>query len=159
MARGGYRKPMNPAPVSGPGSLSKRTDGGPSDPQAAQYISGLGYGQGKDFYETQVSGNEAIRSIEQTNLPTAGFVNSASSQPIIPLDAPTQRANEPVTFGADAGAGPGVSALGLFDADRVADDKYRAQVATYLPALLRIASMPTTSPTTRAIIRKLRDSV
>jgi hypothetical protein len=26
-AQGGYRKPGNPAPVSGPGSLSRRTDG------------------------------------------------------------------------------------------------------------------------------------
>ena len=26
--RGGYRQPSNPAPVSGPGALSKRTDGG-----------------------------------------------------------------------------------------------------------------------------------
>ena len=25
--RGGYRKPQNPAAVSGPGALSKRTDG------------------------------------------------------------------------------------------------------------------------------------
>lgn len=27
--RGGYRRPTNPAPASGPGALSQRTDGGP----------------------------------------------------------------------------------------------------------------------------------
>jgi hypothetical protein len=29
--RGGYRQPNNPAPVSGPGALSQRTDGGAID--------------------------------------------------------------------------------------------------------------------------------
>lgn len=32
MARGGRRTPENPAPVSGPGALSQRTDGGPTQP-------------------------------------------------------------------------------------------------------------------------------
>lgn len=32
MARGGRRTPTNPAPVSGPGALSERTDGGPGQP-------------------------------------------------------------------------------------------------------------------------------
>lgn len=30
--RGGYQRPDNPAPVSGPGRLSERTDGGPGQP-------------------------------------------------------------------------------------------------------------------------------
>jgi hypothetical protein len=33
--------------------------------------------------------------------------------PIVPLHAPSQRADEPVTHGADAGAGPGMASLGL----------------------------------------------
>ena len=44
MAAGGYQQPTNPAPVSGPGALSKRTDGAG---QPAQYMSGLPYGQGQ----------------------------------------------------------------------------------------------------------------
>lgn len=32
MATGGYRRPSSPAPVSGPGALSQRTDGGPGQP-------------------------------------------------------------------------------------------------------------------------------
>jgi hypothetical protein len=51
--QGGYRKPTNPAPVSGPGSLSQRTDGGPTQP--AKYISGLPYGQGQETYDNQVA--------------------------------------------------------------------------------------------------------
>ena len=42
--RGGYRKPENPAPVSGPGALSERTDGGPT--QAPMYYPDTTYGQG-----------------------------------------------------------------------------------------------------------------
>ncbi len=39
--QGGYRAPSSPAPVSGPGALSQRTDGGPT--QGAKYVSGLPY--------------------------------------------------------------------------------------------------------------------
>jgi hypothetical protein len=40
---GGYQAPRNPAPVSGPGKLSKRTDGGPA--QALMTPTGLPYGE------------------------------------------------------------------------------------------------------------------
>jgi len=35
MPRGGYRQPNNPAPVSGPGALSQRTDGGATEGMTA----------------------------------------------------------------------------------------------------------------------------
>ena len=46
--RGGYRQPSNPAPVSGPGALSKRTDGGAVEgmTQAPKYMAGMRYGMG-----------------------------------------------------------------------------------------------------------------
>lgn len=154
MARGGYRPT---APQNDPMKVSARGGNGQSGTQAAKYVSGLPYGEGKELMQTQESAPlAAAPSIEQASMPS-GLAPAAA--PIIPLNAPTQRPGEPVTFGADAGAGPDTSVLGLFDADQIANDKYRAQVASYLPALLRIAAMPTTSPTTRAIIRKLRDSV
>lgn len=45
--RGGYRRPNNPAAVSGPGKFSQRTDGGPGETmkQAQRYISGMPYGE------------------------------------------------------------------------------------------------------------------
>ena len=154
MARGGYRPT---APQNNPMKVNARGGNGQSGTQAAKYVSGLPYGEGKELMQTQESAPlAAAPSIEQASMPS-GLAPAAA--PIIPLNAPTQRPGEPVTFGADAGAGPDTSVLGLFDADQIANDKYRAQVASYLPALLRIAAMPTTSPTTRAIIRKLRDSV
>ena len=90
--QGGYRKPTNPAPISGPGSLSQRTDGGPTQP--ATYIPGLPYGQGQETYSNQVAAPMAGNPIPQMEMPT-------------PLMAPTARPNEPITTGVDIGDGPG----------------------------------------------------
>jgi len=95
--RGGYRAPSNPAAVSGPGALSKRTDGGPT--QAATYIPGMPYGQGQETYSNQVSAPMAGNPFPQQDMPTELF-------------APTMRPNEPVTSGIDMGAGMGSEAMG-----------------------------------------------
>jgi hypothetical protein len=108
MPRGGYQKPSNPAPVSGPGALSKRTDGGPGAMQGAKYVSGLPYGQGQEFQDVQqMAPMEAA-----TPTPSATSVGAAPAQlqamqPPVPLTAPTQRPNEPVTTGIDHGPGAG----------------------------------------------------
>ena len=99
MPSGGYRKPSNPAPVSGPGALSKRTDGGPTQP--ATYISGLPYGQGQETMS------------QQQAAPMAGTAPTPSMPPIIPLTAPTMRPNEPITTGMDIGLGAGSEVLNL----------------------------------------------
>jgi hypothetical protein len=99
MEQGGYRKPNNPAPVSGPGSLSQRTDGGPA--QGATYIPGLPYGQGQATYDQQVAGSMAGNPIPQNTL-----------EDLQPLLAPTSRKNESITSGIDIGDGPGSIALG-----------------------------------------------
>lgn len=103
--QGGYRKPTNPAPVSGPGALSQRTDGGPTQP--ATYISGLPYGQGQQTYDNQVAAPMAGNPIPKTNL------NMGSMDDITPLTAPTRRAAEPITSGIDMGQGPGFASLNL----------------------------------------------
>ena len=95
--QGGYRKPSNPAPVSGPGSLSQRTDGSATQP--ATYISGLPYGQGQQNYDNQVAAPMAGNPIPQMEMPT-------------PLMAPTTRPNEPITSGINMGDGPGSEAMG-----------------------------------------------
>lgn len=104
MPKGGYRQPRNPAPVSGPGALSKRTDGGaidgmtPPQTQAPKYMAGLGYGEGGNMQQ-------------QSGAPMAGNDIPAMQAPIVPLFAPTQRPNEPITSGVDIGAGPGSESL------------------------------------------------
>lgn len=95
--QGGYQAPNNPAPVSGPGALSQRTDGGPTQP--ATYISGLPYGQGGETYANQVAA------------PMQGS-NFAMDMPT-PLMAPTQRPETPITNGIDIGPGAGSEALVL----------------------------------------------
>lgn len=104
MPRGGYRQPNNPAPVSGPGMLSKRTDGGATEgmtapaTQAPKYMAGLGYGKGGNM--EQQSG----AAMQGNDIP-------ATPAPMVSLMAPTQRPNEPVTAGIDLGAGPGSEAI------------------------------------------------
>lgn len=94
--RGGYRQPNNPAPVSGPGALSKRTDGGATEgmqTQGPKYMAGLGYGQGGNMEQQQgapMAGNPV------PELP-----------PMTPLMAPTERPTEPITHGVDIGPGAG----------------------------------------------------
>lgn len=144
---GGYQAPANPAPASGPGAMSQRTDGGPADAQAAQYVSGLPYGEG-----------QALMAQQQA-APMAASGMMPQSAPIVPFNAPSQRPDEPVTAGADAGPGPGMSSLGLGAKDVAANAESRAIMASYVPALLNIASQPGTSPETRNIIRQLREMI
>lgn len=95
--QGGYREPSNPAPVSGPGALSQRTDGGPT--QGAKYIPGLPYGQGQETYNNQVAAPMQGNTFAQ-EMPTE-------------LLALSSRPNEAVTSGIDLGAGAGSAALKL----------------------------------------------
>ena len=151
---GGYRKPSNPAPVSGPGQLSRRTDGGPT--QGAKYVSGLPYGEGQEFYDLQTSAKMSASPTAQTpTFPANGA--SGGSPSLVPLSAPTQRPDEPVTAGADAGPGPDSGVLGLGNAESVDVARAQAQMAEYMPALLFLAAQPTTSPETRNLIRRLRE--
>lgn len=95
--QGGYQAPSNPASVSGPGALSQRTDGGPT--QGAKYISGLPYGQGQETYANQVAAPMQGNSYAQ-EMPTELF-------------APSSRPNEPIQSGIDIGPGAGSEALNL----------------------------------------------
>ena len=94
MPRGGYRQPNNPAPVSGPGMLSKRTDGGATEgmTQPQQQYTGFNYGEGGEI------------AAQQSSAPLAG--SGFSDFKITPLNAPTQRPNEGMTFGIPFGDGP-----------------------------------------------------
>ena len=87
---GGYRRPSKPAPVSGPGALSKRTDGGPSQP--VMEVGGFEYGGRQDFADIQ--GGAPMAASDPLPAPT-------------PLFAPTERPTEPITAGAPVGPGPG----------------------------------------------------
>ena len=118
MEQGGYRKPNNPAPVSGPGSLSQRTDGGPT--QGATYISGLPQGQGQATYDQQVAAPMAGNPIPQN-----------SFEDLTPLLAPTSRKNEKITSGVDIGDGPGSVALGRLPMQEPTVKQIAGELAQY----------------------------
>lgn len=132
--QGGYREPSNPAPVSGPGALSQRTDGGPT--QGAKYIPGLPYGQGQQTYSNQVA------------QPMAGNPFEGVLAGITPLTAPTERPNEPITSGMSFGAGPGPEVL---PAPPVMTEP------TILSVLRKIAQQDSTGET-ELIYRMMEDS-
>lgn len=108
MARGGNRPT---APQNNPMNISARGGDGQSGTQAARYVSGLPYGEGQELMQTQQSAPlAAAPGIEQSRTPMASASAAAS---LIPMNAPTQRPDEAITFGADAGVGPGLGSLGL----------------------------------------------
>ena len=96
---GGYRQPSNPAPVSAPGALSQRTDGGAVDgmTQPQQQYTGFAYGENKAIQE------------QQSGASMAG--NPFPTMDVTPLGAPTARPDEPLTAGINRGEGPGTEAM------------------------------------------------
>jgi hypothetical protein len=108
MARGGYQKPNNPAAVSGPGALSRRTDGGVGSKQAQREIRMGKYGESKDVAEIQ-SGAPLAGSPVPTRSAPAAAMSSRPSTPVTSLFAPTDRPSEPVTEGLPFGPGDNVA--------------------------------------------------
>lgn len=121
---GGYRQPTNPSPVSGPGALSQRTDGPLHAP---------------------VPG-----SAPTSQAPAGGFGVDPSG--LTPLDADTQRPDEPLTAGLSGGPGAGPS---VPDAASMTEED-RERLRSYLPVLIFQASMPTASPALKQYVRQLR---
>ena len=99
---GGYRRPAQPAAASGPGALARRTDGGPA---TAQYVTGLPYGDGQDFYDLQTSAPLGAEAAKTRMRSGAQATQGGPSITATPLFAPTQRPDEPVTAGAPFGPG------------------------------------------------------
>jgi hypothetical protein len=152
--KGGYQRPTSPAPVSGPGSLSQRTDGGPAHKQAAKYISGLPYGQGQEMMNTQSSAPMEASTPTPNPVPASQIAAAGQQEqpvapmPIVPLSAPDQYPDRFVTHGADLGPGPTTASLGLSDPDVTSYDNTKS----YVQAL---ASNSSSSPALKALARRL----
>ena len=157
MARGGMRPT---APQNNPMNVNGRGGNGQSGnaTQAAKYVPGLPYGEGQALMETQGAAPlAAAPSIEQSSMPL-GLASAAASQPVIGLNEPSGRPNEPVTAGAGIGAGPGMDALGpspdqTFNKQLQADNQRLVQ---YLPSLEQMANDPSASNTFRNFIQYLK---
>ena len=138
---GGYRRPSSPAPVSGPGALSARTDGGPT--QGQMVAPGGEYGARQEMESIQ-GGAPMMGGGGSTPTAAAPQIDRSS---LVPFDAPTARPDEPVTAGADSYQEMGVSQI---------DDATRARLTNALPALLWLASQPQASEQTRQFVRQVR---
>jgi hypothetical protein len=101
---GGYQAPRNPAPVSGPGKLARRTDGGPV--QKIMTPTGLPYGEAGALTAQQ----HAAPLSQQPSVSTAEVPEPAGPE-VVGFGEPTMRPDEPVTAGAALGDGPGPEAL------------------------------------------------
>lgn len=137
---GGYRRPSNPAPVSGPGKLSRRTDG-----QPIMEAPGGDYGDRQELTQLQ----QAAPLASGPAAPQAAPGIDLSG--VVPLGVPSGQPDVPVTSGADAGAGPGMDALGLPDS-KSADAQY---LAKWLPAYITQASRADAPPGLVAYVKKL----
>lgn len=106
---GGYRKPSNPAPVSGPGALSKRTDTGPK--QSISAAPGQGYGEAKTQMDAQHTAPMA--AAEPLPAPALDMQGGGGGglAAALGLGAPSTRPSEPITAGVNIGAGPGASIM------------------------------------------------
>jgi hypothetical protein len=127
--------------VSGPGSYAKRTD--------LQYSPDT-YGAGVEMAAQKAGAPLATTGgVKLSQAPTVG----GSAPAGVGLFDPTQRPNEPVTHGADVGAGPGSDSLMM--AKPADDSEFRMKIESAKPVLAYIADLPNTSPETRAAIKEL----
>jgi len=145
--QGGYRKPGTPAPVSGPGALSKRTDG--------RVAEGFAYGMNKQINE-QAAGAPMAKAAS----PMAARPMGVTPQlpPVTPITAETERPNELVTSGVDGTPGPGSEALMLPNRSD-SEMEFKKSIESYYPVLNFVASRSNTSPETRRALSALMNGI
>lgn len=143
MPRGGYRQPANPAPVSGPGAMSARTDG-----QPMQDLPNAKYGENADYRELQ---SGAPLASAQTAM-VGGSGRGLDMSQIVGLGEPTTQPETPVTDGAATGDGAGREALGLPRSDK--QEEARA-LAKWLPVMISVADTDDATPAFKRYVREL----
>ncbi len=153
--QGGYRRPSNPAPVSGPGALSQRTDG-----QGARYMAGGQYGEGQEMMDLQTSAPMSRETAQpQGPRPRRGATTvppgMGQGPGVTPLFAPSERPDEPITAGAPFGEGPGPA-----ESLQMERPVNNLEVVTkYLPVLRQVATFDGAPDRFRALVRYLQGSM
>jgi hypothetical protein len=150
-----------PAMTSGPGALSRRTDGGPASKQAQRYISGMpNYGDGQQLMDLQASAPMASTPSAKP-MPTSQIAQAAAQggqqsaqqsmqnpvQPI-PLSAPSQYPTQPVTHGADAGPGAGSESL-------ILPNQVQAQYQDASAMFKQMAAAPDATPALKYLAMRI----
>lgn len=151
--QGGYRQPSNPAPVSGPGALSRRTDG-----QGARYMSGGEYGEGQEMMDLQTSAPMS-KAPEQPRMrrPRGGGQVVEEGMRPTPLFAPTERPDEPITAGAPFGPGPGPATAA--QGGRGTTPANLEVLSRYLPVMRQVATGPDAPDRFKALVRFLEGNL
>lgn len=144
MPRGGYQQPSKPAPVSGPGAMSKRTDRG----QPVRNPGGLPYGENQELRTVQQSAPMA----QAPSGPAPADIPLADMSPN--LTDPTNYPGRSVFTGMPFGPGAGPEALGQAEPAAAT----RSKINTMLPTLLRAAESPDVSPEFRRLVALIRSA-
>lgn len=158
MASGGYRKPTNPAPVSGPGALSRRTD-----TQPKMQIPDAAYGEQAAMQSIQ--GGAPMLGGQQSGTPSPAAVPSSGGGggeplPVTGFGEPSQRPDEPVTQGAALGPGAGPGILGpQVDPTLQVDRQDAMRLSTHLRALQFMANQPGASDALTRYVRQIKTLV
>jgi hypothetical protein len=152
--RGGMRpnapqnNPANINPLGGNGQSGSGT-------QAATYIPGMGYGQGKALMQQQ----EGAKLAGPTPTPKAATPTVASATPLTearPLTAPSDFPDENITTGAMIGNTPGPETLMMPKAEPVINDPDLNLVREYFPVIELWAQQIDTSQGTKDYVNYLR---
>lgn len=141
---GGPRTPTNPAAVSGPGALSKRTDG----KQPIMDIPSSSYGDG---VQTQaIQAGAPMAAVGMPSAPSAAPSGPPAAAPVMPtpLTAGSVLPDQPVTHGADSGPGPDSSSLNL-------GNPVQTQHSSALSLIQAAAQSPTASPAIQYLAQTL----
>jgi hypothetical protein len=123
-----------------------------------------GNGQSGDYTGFAYGQNQALAE-QKAAAPLATSAAPAAPRPVVPdsipqavpLTAPTQNPDEPITAGVPVGAGPGPEALNLPQNTDTDTDKQR--LLSYLPALEVAANQPTSSQAFRNYVRLLKANI
>lgn len=145
---GGYRAPAKPASASGPGRLSRRTDGGPA--QKLRAAPEGAYGDRQESLDLQRSAPLSNTAVEPS--PDAGVTVDPSQ--LTPLDAPSAHPDRDITYGLSSGPGPNPE--DIFGAPGRLDPNTRERLIRWLPTLMALASSDDASQETKDFVRQMR---
>lgn len=129
--------------VSGPGSLSRRTDRGPA--QKIATLPDAQYGEAATYRDLQkqapLAQTPSASPPPRPSSPGRSTAGGAATGGVTPINAPTQNPNEPVTAGVDSGPGVGSAALGPVLSQSPAQQTY----SNALSALQQVATLSRSS--------------
>jgi hypothetical protein len=141
---GGYQAPTKPAPASGPGKFSRRTDG-IAKAQTVADIPDAAYGEQGEMREIQSAA------------PMSGGMDFGANMPKVTLlSEMSQRPDEPLTSGMALGPGPGLESLGIPKKSADLSARDMTAMGPYLPALEAAANRPGVPPSFVRFVRYVR---